>query len=83
MRAWGTSAFDNATWWELKGAVGDQIAPLMGAPNGSVLIHENASIANSILISALDLGDAKRDNARRAGTITTDRQKSGTLRFAA
>lgn len=55
VRAWG------AGWWELKGAVGDKIAPLMGAPQGSVLMHENASIANSILLSALDFSDARRD----------------------
>ncbi len=61
VRAWGTPAFDNATWWNLKGAVGDQIAPLMGAPKGSVLVHENASIANSILISALDFSDPQRN----------------------
>ncbi len=61
VRAWGASAFDNATWWNLKGAVGDQIAPLMGAPAGSILVHENASIANSILLSALDFSDPKRD----------------------
>jgi kynureninase len=61
VRSWGTPAFDNATWWNLKGAVGDKIAPLMGAPTGSVLVHENASIANSILISALDLSDTRRD----------------------
>ncbi len=60
VRAWGTPAFDNATWWNLKGAVGDMIAPLMGAPKGSVLVHENASIANSILLSALDTSDARR-----------------------
>ncbi|MCC6801808.1 MAG: aminotransferase class V-fold PLP-dependent enzyme [Anaerolineae bacterium] len=61
VRAWGTPAFDNATWWSLKGAVGDKIAPLMGAPAGSVLVHENASIANSILLSALDFSDPKRN----------------------
>ncbi len=60
VRAWGTPAFDNATWWNLKGTVGDQIAPLMGAPAGSVLVHENASIANSILLSSLDTSDGKR-----------------------
>ncbi len=48
VRAWGEA------WWELNGQVGDKIAPLMGAPAGSVLIHQNASIANSILFSALD-----------------------------
>jgi kynureninase len=61
VRAWGTPAFDNATWWNLKGAVGDKIAPLMGAPAGSVLVHENASIANSILLSSLDFSDIKRN----------------------
>lgn len=61
VRAWGTPAFNNDTWWNLKGAVGDKIAPLMGAPAGSVLVHENASIANSILISALDFSDPKRN----------------------
>lgn len=55
VRAWG------AGWWDLKGAVGDKIAPLMGAPAGSVLVHENASIANSILLSALDFSDTTRN----------------------
>jgi kynureninase len=32
----------------------------MGAPAGSVLVHENASIANSILLSALDYSDTRR-----------------------
>lgn len=61
VRAWGTPAFDNATWWNLKGTVGDKIAPLMGAPAGSVLVHENASIANSILLSGLDFSDTRRN----------------------
>jgi kynureninase len=55
VRAWG------AGWWDLKRVVGDAIAPLMNAPAGSVLVHENASIAASILYSALDFSDAKRD----------------------
>lgn len=55
VRAWG------AGWWDLKRAVGDQIAPLMGAPSGSVLVHENASIANAILMSALNWEDRRRD----------------------
>lgn len=55
VRAWG------AGWWDIKRAAGDVIAPLMGAPLGSVLIHENASIAGSILYSALDFSDTRRD----------------------
>ncbi len=64
VRAWGQPFGDHPTWWELKGAVGDQIAPLMGAPAKSVLIHENASIANSILISALDFSDHAAQQSR-------------------
>ncbi len=55
VRAWG------AGWWDLKRAVGDKIAPLLGAPAGSVLLHENASIASSILFSALAFDDPQRD----------------------
>ncbi len=55
VRAWG------AGWWDLKRAVGDSIAPLLGAPPGSVLVHENASIAASILYSALDFSDPRRN----------------------
>lgn len=53
--AWGIE------WFELNGVVGDKIAPLMGAPAGSVLIHQNASIANSVLFSALDFSDTRRN----------------------
>ncbi|MBN8636395.1 MAG: aminotransferase class V-fold PLP-dependent enzyme [Anaerolineae bacterium] len=61
VRAWGQAYEDNPTWWELKRAVGDKIAPLLGAPAGSVLVHENASLANSILINALDFSDPRRN----------------------
>lgn len=53
--AWGSG------WFELPQTVGDKIAPLMGAAPGTVLMHQNASIANSILLGALDYSDTKRD----------------------
>lgn len=59
--SWGKSYDENPTWWDLNGHVGDKIAPLMGAPANSVLVHQNASIANSILFSALDFSDTKRN----------------------
>ncbi len=55
VRAWSSG------WWDLKRVVGDKVAPLMGAPAGSVLMHENASIANSILFSALDFSETQRN----------------------
>lgn len=59
--AWSQSYRDSPSWWELNGAVGDKIAPLIGAPAGTVLVHQNASIANSILFSALDFSDTQRN----------------------
>lgn len=53
--AWGIE------WFDLNRKVGDKIAPLMGAPENSVLVHQNASIANSILFSALDFSDTRRN----------------------
>jgi len=48
-------------WFDLNRQVGNKIAPLMGAPDDSVLVHQNASIANSILFGALDFSDTTRD----------------------
>ena len=53
--AWGTG------WFELPQAVGNKIAPLMGAAPDTVLVHQNASIANSILFGSLDFSDTRRD----------------------
>ena len=53
--AWG------AGWFELPQTVGNKIAPLMGAAEDTVLAHQNASIANSILLGALDYSDPRRD----------------------
>ena len=55
--AWGSG------WFELPQTVGNKIAPLMGAAPDTVLVHQNASIANSILFGALDFSDRKRDKA--------------------
>ena len=56
----GVSAWSTG-WFELPSTVGDKIAPLMGAAPGTVLVHQNASIANSILLGALDFSDSSRD----------------------
>jgi kynureninase len=57
VRAWG------AKWWHLRSEVGDKIAPLMGAPAGTIVVQENASIANSIIFSGLDFSDTRRSRA--------------------
>jgi kynureninase len=65
----GVSAWGD-TWWDLNREVSDAIAPLMGAPNGSITVHQNASIANSILFSALDFEAATA--SRRDKVVATD-----------
>ena len=53
--AWGER------WWALNGVVGDQFAEIIHGAPGSVSMHPNASIALSILLSALDFSDRRRD----------------------
>ncbi|HEV8609642.1 MAG TPA: aminotransferase class V-fold PLP-dependent enzyme [Thermoanaerobaculia bacterium] len=48
VRAWAEA------WWEMSVAVGDEIAPLIGAPGGSVTILPNVTIAAGVLLSSLD-----------------------------
>ena len=56
----GVSAWEMG-WFELPQTVGNKIAPLMGAAQDTVLAHQNASIASSILFGGMDFSDKKRD----------------------
>lgn len=48
VRAWADS------WWDMSVAVGDEIAPLLGAPAGSVSMLPNVTVASAVLLSSLD-----------------------------
>jgi kynureninase len=48
VRAWAQR------WWELPVTVGDEIAPLIGASAGEVAMLPNVTIAQSVVLSALD-----------------------------
>lgn len=48
VRAWAE------TWWDLPRKVGDGIAPLIGAPAGTVSMHQNVSLAQAAIISCFD-----------------------------
>ncbi len=48
VRAWSEG------WWELPLATGDLLAPLVGAPAGTLAMHANVSVALAVLLSALD-----------------------------
>ena len=45
IRAWGEG------WWTMPLTVGDQIGRIIGAPAGSVCMHQNVSVAESVVLS--------------------------------
>jgi kynureninase len=45
IRAWGEG------WWTMPLTVGDQIARIVGAPPGTVCMHQNVSVAEAIVLS--------------------------------
>ena len=48
VRAWVDS------WWDMSVAVGDRIAPLLGAPAGSVSMLPNVTTASAVVLSSLE-----------------------------
>jgi kynureninase len=48
VRAWADS------WWDMSVAVGDEIAPLLGAVPGSVSMLGNVTVASAVALSCLD-----------------------------
>ena len=48
VRAWEES------WWEMPGAVGDHIAPIIGAGSGEVTMHQNVTLAQAIVASCFE-----------------------------
>lgn len=49
IRAWAEG------WWEMPVTTGDKIARLIGAELGSVAMHQNVSVCQSIILSCFDL----------------------------
>jgi kynureninase len=45
IRAWGEG------WWEMPLTVGDQIGRIIGAPPGSVVMHQNVTVAEQVVLS--------------------------------
>jgi len=49
----GIQAWEDA-WWDMPFAVGDTLAAILGAPKGSITMHQNVSVSESVIASALD-----------------------------
>jgi kynureninase len=50
VRAWAEG------WWRMPLTVGDEVGGIIGAPPGSVVMHQNVSICQSLILSCFDLG---------------------------
>ncbi|HKP15090.1 MAG TPA: aminotransferase class V-fold PLP-dependent enzyme, partial [Gemmatimonadaceae bacterium] len=60
-REWGTRGVRAwaERWWEMPVAVGDEIAPLIGAAPGEVAMVPNVSMAQAQVLSALDYSGSR------------------------
>ena len=45
IRAWGEG------WWDMPVTVGDQLGRILGAPPGSIVMHQNVTVAEAIVLS--------------------------------
>ncbi len=48
VRAWAEG------WWAMPLSVGDELAPIIGAPPGTVAMHQNVSICQSLILSCFE-----------------------------
>ncbi|HEY2806324.1 MAG TPA: aminotransferase class V-fold PLP-dependent enzyme [Gemmatimonadales bacterium] len=46
-------------WWEMPTAVGDLLAPIIGAPKQSVIMHQNVTIAEAVVLSCFEPSGAR------------------------
>ncbi|HVR70816.1 MAG TPA: aminotransferase class V-fold PLP-dependent enzyme [Vicinamibacteria bacterium] len=53
VRAWAEG------WWDLPRTVGDKLGRLIGAAPGSVVMHQNVSVCQSVILSCFDLRGAR------------------------
>jgi len=54
VRAWGEG------WWEMPLTIGDEVARIIGAPPASVVMHQNVSVCQSLILSCFE-PDARRN----------------------
>jgi kynureninase len=55
----GVRAWSEAGWWESPVTVGNVVGRIMNAPEGTVAMHQNVSVIQSIVGSALDFSGAR------------------------
>jgi kynureninase len=50
----GIKAWSEGGWWQAPVSVGDTLGGIVGAPPGSIVMHQNVSVAESVVLSAFD-----------------------------
>jgi kynureninase len=58
IRAWAEG------WWEMPVTVGDQLGRILGAPPGSIVMHQNVTIAEAIVLSCFPASIEGRSGER-------------------
>jgi len=53
VRAWAEG------WWRMPITVGDAVGRIIGAPPGSVVMHQNVSVGQALVLSCFDLGSRR------------------------
>jgi len=74
-RVWktrGIRAWDEG-WWHLPLTVGDQIGLIIGAPPGSVVMHQNVTVAEAVVLSCFDLEPPRNRIVYEEGNFPTVR----------
>ena len=74
-RSWntrGVRAWEEG-WWALPVTVGDQIARLIGAPPGSVSMHQNVTLAEGVVLSCFDFSGPRRRMVYEEGNFPSVR----------
>ncbi|HZT60264.1 MAG TPA: aminotransferase class V-fold PLP-dependent enzyme [Pyrinomonadaceae bacterium] len=56
VRAWAEG------WWEMPLTVGDRVARIIGAESGTVAMHQNVSVCQSVILSCFDTTPATKRN---------------------
>lgn len=51
----GIKAWSDGGWWDSPITVGNVLRRLVGAPEDSIVMHQNVSVAESVILSAFDL----------------------------
>jgi kynureninase len=54
VRAWAEG------WWEMPLTIGDKLAKIIGADPGTVAMHQNVSVCQSLILSCFDLQAARK-----------------------